>query len=281
MKILFWILAVLSIPVGLFVTVVSHMSRGLGLSGTVIGEIVCILGTLSIAVCIVGIVLGVLQLRKGKAKKAVVFVLAGILYSAAIMAGVYIDDALHTVRMNADIAERDTELYGENWNAPPNMEGIPEHYWEELNKCYAMVRDRWPSEETGNYGLLTMPGYYGEASLDNIGFLLKDLNGDGIEELAIGAVVPEENGGTAIFGIYGDPENVFMFPSAHEERIYYLHPGQTEGSYLLEIAGMGTPWVIMPATEADRSISVEDYQGAPLEPSQRMTLELIPFSQYK
>ena len=279
MKFLFWLLAVLSIPVGLFVTIVSSASHGLGLAGGMLGETVCFLGMLSIGVCLVGIVLGIIKLRKGNVKKAILFALMGTIYSAAIIGGMYLEDAVDTVQMNADIAKRDAQLYGEDWNDPPVMEGIPKHYWEYLNKTYAMVRDRWPGEEM--YGMLTMPPYYGDESLDNIGFLLKDINGDGIEELLIGAVVPEEVGGTALFCFYSDPENVCMFPGATEGEVFYLHPGETEGSYVLEVYGRDAEWVIPPATEDDRSISIADYQGASLDPSTRINLEMIPFSKYK
>ena len=279
MKLLFWILAIFAIPFGMFVSIACWMTNGLDLSGTIIGEIVSIVGMPAVIVCIVGVVLGITKLRKGNGKKAVLFVLVGILYSAAIIGGVYLDDAVHTVLMNADIEKRDAQMYGEDWNSPPAMEGIPEHYWEYLNKCYVMVRDRWPGEEM--YGMLTMPPYYGDSSLDNIGFLLKDINGDGIEELLIGAVVPEEIGGTAIFCVYSDPQNVHMFPAATEEEIFYLHPGETEGSYVLETYGRNLEWVIPPATEDDPCVSIADYQGAPLEPSTRITLEMIPFSRYK
>lgn len=45
---------------------------------------------------------------------------------------------------------------------------------------------------------MSMPEHYGDVSLDNIGFALKDINSDGNEELMIGTVAPVKEGGTAI-----------------------------------------------------------------------------------
>ena len=66
MKILFWVIAIVSIPVGWFMTAVSFLSHGLGLCGTGIGQIVCILGMASVVVSIVCAVLGIIKLRKGR-----------------------------------------------------------------------------------------------------------------------------------------------------------------------------------------------------------------------
>ena len=104
MKILFWILAILSIPAGLFVSFLCYMTHGLDLSGTGLGKVVCMAGMLAAIVCIACTVMGIRQLRKGEGKKAVVFALAGVLFCGAIMAGIAIDDALDTVQLEKSIA---------------------------------------------------------------------------------------------------------------------------------------------------------------------------------
>ena len=43
----------------------------------------------------------------GNVKKAILFALMGTIYSAAIIGGMYLEDAVDTVQMNADIAKRD------------------------------------------------------------------------------------------------------------------------------------------------------------------------------
>ena len=115
MKLLFWILAVLSIPVSLFISIVSWFAGGLGLSGTGIGVVVCFAGMFSVVVSIVCAVFGIIKLRKGHVKKAVTFAVVAVAYPAVILAGMYIDDAVHGVLMERDIANRNEQIYGENW----------------------------------------------------------------------------------------------------------------------------------------------------------------------
>ena len=156
MKILFWILAILSIAVGLFVSVVCYMSHGLGLTGTGIGEVVCIVGMLAAVICMICTVLGSKKLRKGDAKRAVVFAVAGLVYCGIIIGGIFLDDAVDTLLLKKSIAERNAQLYGENWDAPPAIEGIPEGYQKVLNKYYAVIRDQWPAERLMDLGAVSM-----------------------------------------------------------------------------------------------------------------------------
>ena len=279
MKILFWILAILSFPVGLFISFVCYMSHGLGLSGTWIGEIVCIAGMLAVIVCIVCAVLGIQNLRKGNGKKAIAFALAGVVYCGIIIAGIFIDDAMDSMLLEKSIAERDVQLYGENWDAPPAIDGIPELYQEVLNRYYAVVRDQWPADRLMDLALTAMVEHYGEAPLDNIGFLLMDVNGNGNLELLIGTTSPAEEGGTVIFSMYSDPENPFINLHSLEGEVYYLHAGETEGTYVAEIGGEDAAW-LLGAEEGDSLVDIH-YQEGTLDPAERLTLELTPFSQYK
>lgn len=278
MKILFWMLAVLSIPVGLFVSIVCYMSHGLDLSGTGIGEVVCIVGMPAAVVCIVCAVLGIRSLRKGSEKRALAFALAGIAFCGMIVAGIYIDDAVDTVLLEKSIAERNEQLYGEHWDASPAIDGIPEGYQEVLNKYYAVIRDEWPAERLMDLGAVPMPEYYGDAPLDSIGFALMDLNGDKVEELVIGAVqaAPQAN---EIFCIYSDPRNPSYVINGVEGKLYYLHPGETDGMYEAEIVGHQSAWVIEPA-KSENTFDFDLKEGA-MDPAGRMALELIPFSRYK
>lgn len=100
MKIIFWLLAVLSIFAGLFMSVISYMSYGLGFSYTIIGDIVLIAGMFSLVVCIVCVVLGILRLRKGNVKKAIVCILVALCYCVVILAGIAIDDALYSLLLD-------------------------------------------------------------------------------------------------------------------------------------------------------------------------------------
>ena len=279
MKILFWILAILSVAVGLFVSIVCYMSLGLGLTGTGIGEVVCIVGMLAAVICIICTVLGIKRLRKGDAKKAVVFAVAGLVYCGIIIGGIFLDDAVDTLLLKKSIAERNAQLYGENWDAPPAIEGIPERYQEVLNKYYAVIRDQWPAERLMDLGAVSMAEYYGDAPLDNIGFVLMDLNGDKVDELVIGAVAQAEQQGNEIFCIYSDPQNPSYVINGVEGKLYYLHSGEADGTYEAEIVGHHSAWIIETA-ERENTFDFNLKEGA-MDPDGRMTLDLIPFSRYK
>ena len=279
MKILFWILAILSIAVGLFVSVVCYMSHGLGLAGTGIGEVVCIVGMLAAVICMICTVLGSKKLRKGDAKRAVVFAVAGLVYCGIIIGGIFLDDAVDTLLLKKSIAERNAQLYGENWDAPPAIEGIPERYQEVLNKYYAVIRDQWPADRLMDLGAVSMAEYYGDAPLDNIGFVLMDLNGDKVDELVIGAVAQAEQQGNEIFCIYSDPQNPSYVINGVEGKLYYLHSGEADGTYEAEIVGHHSAWIIETA-ERENTFDFNLKEGA-MDPDGRMTLDLIPFSRYK
>ena len=279
MKVLFWILAVLSIPVGLFISFVCYMSHGLGLYGTGIGKVVCMAGMLAAVVCIACTVLGSISLRKGNVKKATMLALAGVVYCGIIIAGIYIDDAVDTIQLEQSMAERDAQLYGENWDAPPAIEGIPERYQEVLNKYYVVVREAWPADQLMDLGAVSMAAYYGDAPLDNIGFILMDLNGDSVDELVIGSAAQAGQEGSVIFCIYSNPQNPLYTINSVEDKIYYLHSGEPDSTYAVEIVGGHSAWVIGTA-EDENTFDFSLREGA-MDPAGRMTLDLIPFSRYK
>ncbi len=279
MKVLFWILTILSIPVGLFISFFSYACRELGLYGTSLGDVVGIAGMLALVVCVICAVLGIIKMRKGNKKKAFTFVLIGVIYCAIIAGLVGVDEVVHTKRLEEDTASHNEEIYGRNWDSPSAMEGIPVYYEELLNEFYAVVRDEWPAEELMMVGAVSMAEHYGDMPLDNIGFLLKDLNSDGVDELVIGTTAPSEEGGTVIFCIFSDPKNPFQSISSVEGEIHYLHSGDDNGTYVIEIGGRNAAWVIGPAgSEAMLDIT---YQEGAMDPAGRMTLEMIPFSRYK
>ena len=58
--------------------------------------------------------------------------------------------------------------------------------------------------------------------------------------------------------------------------MYYLHADETDGTYLVEIVGHDAAWDIRPAS----GFNFEYLEGT-LDPANRLTLDLIPFSQYK
>ena len=125
---------------------------------------------------------------------------------------------------------------------------------------------------------MPMAEHYGDASLENIGFILMDVNGDGVDELMFGTTTPVEEGGTAIFCMYSDPENPFLNLQTFEGEIYYLHSGQAN-TYVAEIGGQDAAWQL-DAKEGESIVSINYVEGA-MDPAGRLTLEMTPFSQYK
>lgn len=274
MKLLFWILSIVSILISLFVSILCYMTYGLELYGTEFGLVVCFVGMLAAVVCMVCTVLGIIKLRKGDAKKALAFALAGIAYCGIVIGAIYIDDAIHTKQLEKSIAERNEQLYGEGWDAPPAIEGIPDGYQDVLNRYYVVVRDTWPADQLMDLGAVSMAEYYGNAPLENIGFALMDLNGDNVDELVIGSLQ-----GNEIFCIYTDPTNPSYAINSVEGQLYYLHAGQAEGTYITEIVGRDAAWVIETAA-SENTFDFNHKEGA-LDPAARLPLELIPFSEYK
>ena len=259
-------------------SVTCWFSEGLGLVGTGLGLVVVYAGMISVIVSIVCMVLGLKQLRKGDAKKAVAFALVGVIYSGVILAGIYVDDVMHTKQLEKDIAERNEEKYGEGWDEAPAIEGIPELYQEVLNKFYVAVRDQWPEDQLIDLAALSMAEYYGDASLDNVGFALMDVNSDGVDELVIGSTAPVEEGGTLIFCMYSDPENPYVNLSGVEGKSYYLHFSE-ENTYVAEIKDADAAW-LLGAEEGSNMVDITYQEGA-LDPAGRLVLEMIPFAQYK
>ena len=127
--------------------------------------------------------------------------------------------------------------------------------------------------------VLSMAEYYGDAPLDNIGFVLMDLNGDKVDELVIGAVAQAEQQGNEIFCIYSDPQNPSYVINGVEGKLYYLHSGEADGTYEAEIVGHHSAWIIETA-ERENTFDFNLKEGA-MDPDGRMTLDLIPFSRYK
>ena len=254
----------------------SYFSYGLGMYYTAFGAGVCMLGMLSVVVSIVCVVLGIIKLRKGHVKKAVALALAAVAYSGIILGGMFLEEAMDTVSMEQAIADRKDEMYGENWDSAPAISDLPEQYVALLNEFYAIV-DNQMDDTLMDFGLVSMPNYYNGAPLDNIGFTVMDVNGDHVEELLVGTTAPVEAGGTAVICIYCDPENPFYAVSSIEGETYFLHVGET--TYLAEIEGRDAAWRL-DAVEGESIIDINYVEGA-MDPAGRLTLDMIPFSQYK
>ena len=147
-----------------------------------------------------------------------------------------------------------------------------------LNEIYATVRDNWDADRLMGLGLVAMPEYYGDKSLENIGFALMDLNGDGIDELVVGTSAPVE-GANVVFCVYENPVEPFYFINSVEGYTYYLHESEAEGTYTAERMGTDRAFAICPAEEVG-VIDFDVLEGA-MDPAGRLILEMIPFAHFK
>lgn len=286
MKILFWILTVLMIPVYLVCSFFFDMSGHIGGYGGPIGtvaDIVCLLGSFTIVVGIIGLVLGIVWfVKKNQTKQAFLFTLMGLIYALVLFGCLFALEGVHDRQMDADIDERYREKFGENWDEPSNFSDIPEHYAFILNQCYVVVTECWPEEEirSTNLNMYSMPEYYGE----NIGFILMDLNADGSEELLIGTANAVD-GGTLVFSGYTDPTNPYEIMNGVEGKMFYIHEGENS-LYRAELCGTYEDGTVITGTKefylgAGDGIFDWDYVDDELDASGRLTLEIIPFTDYR
>ena len=82
------------------------------------------------------------------------------------------------------------------------------------------------------YKVFLIANHYEGNALDNVGYALKDLDGDGKDELIISAVSKEASGGM-IYDVYSAlNENVVHVISGHERNRYYLQ-WLEEGAYMI------------------------------------------------
>ena len=99
MKILFWLLAILSLPVGWFLSYTSYLMNGLRLPGTIIGEIACIAGIPALLVSI----LCSLSTSNRKTEKER---FSSVLFRFAPFFDAFINDALKQAQIRENCAGR-------------------------------------------------------------------------------------------------------------------------------------------------------------------------------
>lgn len=136
------------------------------------------------------------------------------------------------------------------------------------------MKERWAADRLMDIGAASMSEYYGDAPLDNIGFVLIDLNGDSVDEPVIGAVAQANQQGNEIFCIYINPPLFYAICSVEGE-VYYLHAGEADNIYETEIAGTDRAWVIKTA-EQENTFDFSPKEGAMMDHAGRMTLAMPP-----
>lgn len=102
-------------------------------------------------------------------------------------------------------------------------------YPEQIDRYYNALFQQWDAETYMENDMSAMAAYYYDGNpLDNVGFTFMDLDGDGIWELIIGAILNAERD-PLIFEIWGlkDDEPVLLAQSNSDNR-YYLQYAQED-----------------------------------------------------
>ena len=191
-------------------------------------------------------------------------------------------------------------------------------YKEQMELVYQALSQEWSVDKyfENQISSLISKHYEGNA-LENVGYALKDLDGDGKEELLISAVSKDSSGGM-LYDVYSAPNgNVVHVLSGHERNRYYLQ-WMEEGIYMIAneasnsaynsawyyyslIDGQlelmqgvvfnveedeNNPWFITYDTDWDISNDTHDVDGMAQSiidayTNSNIVLEYTPFSMYK
>ncbi len=258
------------------------------LTGTmqVIYQIVTTLGILTAPVGVIGLGVGLHFRKKENMKASVLSAFAGFLMILAVSLVHLFLSSFGGNALNASLSAALREAYGEGWDAPSHYEHLPEGYQLILDKEYVAARDQWDRDALIEQEHLSwkIPEFYGENGLENIGFGLLDLNGDGKDELLIGSVSPEGEA-TTIFSIYSDPEEPHQVYQTYDTMLHYLHE-QDDGIYLVECdveydTGEKETYMLVLTYGIEGYRSNDTIVDVAADPANRSHIELIPFAEYR
>ena len=105
----------------------------------------------------------------------------------------------------------------------PEMQPI-DYYREILDKWQTGISERWDMQTLEENGLNYMAAYcYSDSSLERFGYLLHDIDGNGIQELLIGTMTGDEYQDKIILELYTVKDNapVQIFSSGERDRYYF------------------------------------------------------------
>lgn len=126
---------------------------------------------------------------------------------------------------NMTLTSSNADGYGETI---PNIHDTPttqEAYAVVVGEYYTAMEEEWDASALMDAGLNYMIAEcYQNNPLENIGYAIIDFDGDGIEELLIGAMVEDEFYSNMIFELYTlDDKGVhrLVFDSSERNRYYY------------------------------------------------------------
>ena len=290
-KKIFPILTVLLIPVNCILGIMLYLFEIVNFYDG-IGEIIyttaCIIGALGAPIGILGVIAGFILRRKGRKKAGMIIPLLGLIIQVTILAGFLILDGIETIGRASSDNQWYEETYGEDWDEPSKIDGIPRQYEKILNQIYVSVRDEWKGDQLYDPMIFSslQSLYYEGAGLKNLGFAITDLNGDGGEELIIAPINDVEGYENIVLQVYTEKRNPHQLYGSNDDMLHYFHLAE-DGTYYVECDrtwddGSKETFVYKITKglseyegrydiEVDRKVDAKD----------RVKLELIPFSEYK
>ena len=290
-KKIFPILTVLLIPVNCILGIMLYLFEIVNFYdgiGEIIYSTACIIGALGAPIGILGVIAGFILRRKGRKKTGMIVPLVGLIIQVTILAGFLILDGIETIGRASSDNQWYEETYGEDWDAPSKIDGIPRQYEKILNQIYVSVRDEWKGDQLYDPMIFSslQSLYYEGDGLKNIGFAITDLNGDGGEELIIAPINDVEGYENIVLQVYTEKRNPHQLYGSNDDMLHYFHLAE-DGTYYVECDrtwddGSKETFVYKITKglseyegrydiEVDRKVDAKD----------RVKLELIPFSEYK
>ena len=109
--------------------------------------------------------------------------------------------------------------------APEETPTVEQAYTVVIGEYYTALEQRWNGAELMEDGLNYMAAdCYGDAPLENLGYAIADIDGDGVQELLIGTIKADEFYEKMVFSLYTLDENginKLVFDGTERNRYYY------------------------------------------------------------
>ena len=161
--------------------------------------------------------------------------------------------------------------------APEETPTVEQAYAVVIGEYYTALEQRWNGAELMEDGLNYMAAdCYGDAPLENLGYAIADIDGDGVPELLIGSIHGDEFYDKMIFSLYTLDENgVNKLVIDGTERNRYYYAGENR------FANLGSS-----ASNDSFETTVKLEEGEMIDmtyttaPEDYVQLELTPFSQW-
>ena len=161
--------------------------------------------------------------------------------------------------------------------APEDTPTVEQAYAVVIGEYYTALEQRWSGADLMENGLNYMTAdCYGDAPLENLGYAIADIDGDGVPELLIGTIHGDEFYDKMIFSLYTLDENgvnKLVFDGTERNRYYYAGESRfaNQGSSAYN-------------DSFDTTVKLEEGEMIDMTyttaPADYVQLELTPFSQW-